>query len=121
MVICYFATFTLEPSDLAALVNRATGYEFTPGDLTVIGDRINALHRAYNYRCGMRREDDTLPLRTLTAVAEGGAAGKVPDLESQLDDYYEVRRWEPDGKPSRDVLVELGLEDVAADLYADPA
>jgi aldehyde:ferredoxin oxidoreductase len=117
MVICYFATFTLEPSDLAALVKKATGFDLTPDDLTVIGDRINALHRAYNYRCGIRREDDTLPLRSLTAVAEGGAAGKVPDLGSQLEDYYQVRRWEPDGKPSRDVLVELGLEDVAADLY----
>jgi aldehyde:ferredoxin oxidoreductase len=85
--------------------------------LLVIGDRINALHRAYNYRCGIRREDDTLPVRSLTPLAEGGAAGKVPDLESQLEEYYEVRRWEPDGKPSRDSLVELGLADVARDLY----
>jgi aldehyde:ferredoxin oxidoreductase len=117
MVICYFAGFTLDPSDLAALLNHATGTELTPQDLLVIGDRINALHRAYNYRCGIRREDDTLPVRSLTPLAEGGAAGKVPDLEYQLEEYYKVRRWEPDGKPSRDSLVELGLADVARDLY----
>jgi aldehyde:ferredoxin oxidoreductase len=76
------------------------------------------LHRAYNYRCGIRREDDTLPVRSLSAVAEGGAADKVPDLEAQLAEYYQIRRWEPDGKPSKEVLLELGLSDVAQDLYA---
>ena len=117
MVLCYFAGFTLQPSDLANLINRATGRELTAQDLLVIGDRINALHRAYNYRCGIRREDDRLPVRTLTPVAEGGAAGKVPDLEVQLNEYYQVRRWEPDGKPNRDSLVELGLADIVHDLY----
>ena len=118
MAICYFAAHTFVPSDLAALINHATGFGLTPKDLLVFGDRINALYRAYNYRCGIRREDDNLPLRLLTPVAEGGAAGKVPDIEYQLKEYYEVRRWEPDGKPSYDSLVELGLEDVAHDLYA---
>ncbi len=117
MVICYFAGFTLKPSELAALLNLATGSELTPQDLLIIGDRINALYRAYNYRCGIRRKDDRLPLRSLTPLAEGGAAGKVPDLEYQLAEYYEIRRWEPDGKPRRDSLIELGLADVARDLY----
>ena len=117
MVLCYFATFTQKPSELATLINYATGFELTPQDLLVIGDRINALHRAYNYRCGIRREDDKLPLRSLTPLAEGGAAGKVPDLEYQLNEYYQLRRWEPDGKPSRESLMQLGLADVARDLY----
>jgi aldehyde:ferredoxin oxidoreductase len=118
MVICYFATFTVQPSDFAALINTATGFELTSDDLLVIGDRINALYRAYNYRCGIRREDDRLPARVMTPLAEGGAAGVVPDLEAQLAEYYQVRRWEPDGKPSYASLVELGLGDVAHDLYA---
>jgi aldehyde:ferredoxin oxidoreductase len=83
----------------------------------VIGDRINALHRAYNYRCGIRRADDRFPARALMPLAEGGAAGKVPDVEAQLLEYYAERRWEPDGKPSHASLIELGLADVAADLY----
>jgi len=117
MVLCYFATFTLQPSDLASLVNKATGWDLTSEDLSLIGDRIHALYRAYNYRCGIRREDDRLPVRSLVPLAEGGAAGKVPDLERQLREYYELRRWEADGKPSHASLVELGLADVAADLY----
>ncbi len=117
LVMCYFATALLKPSDFCNLLNCATGWSLKPLDLLAFGDRINALHRAYNYRCGVRRRDDTLPARALTPLKEGGAAGKVPDLEGQLKRYYELRRWEPDGKPSRESLIELGLEDVARELY----
>ena len=101
MVMCYFATFTLKPSDLGALIGYATGYEYTPEELVVIADRINALHRAYNYRCGMRRVDDRLPVRSLMPLETGGTGGAVPDLESQLDEYYHLLGLEPDGRPSR--------------------
>jgi aldehyde:ferredoxin oxidoreductase len=117
MVLCYFATFSQQPSDLASLINYATGWSLSPKDLLVIADRINALHRAYNYRCGIRRADDTLSKRSLTPLETGGAAGAVPDLEFQLNEYYQIRGWEDDGKPSRQVLLDLGLEDVAQDLY----
>jgi aldehyde:ferredoxin oxidoreductase len=121
MVLCYFATFSQQPSDLASLINYATGWALDPKDLLVIADRINALHRAYNYRCGMRRADDTLSKRSLTPLEEGGAAGEVPDLEFQLNEYYQIRGWEEDGKPSRQVLLDLGLADVINDLYPEPA
>jgi aldehyde:ferredoxin oxidoreductase len=119
MVLCYFASFTLKPSDLACLINLATGMELTPQDLLVIGDRSNALYRAYNYRCGIRRGDDTLSKRSLTALESGGAANQVPDLELQLNEYYAERKWEEDGKPSYESLIELGLADVARDLYPE--
>jgi len=121
MVLCYFASFTLKPSDLATLINLSTGMELTPHDLLVIGDRINALYRAYNYRCGIRRADDTLSRRSMTPLESGGAANQVPDLDLQLKEYYAERRWEEDGKPSYASLVDLGLADVAKDLYPDHA
>jgi aldehyde:ferredoxin oxidoreductase len=117
MVLCYFASFTLKPSDLAELLNTATGFGYTVDELNEIGDRINALYRSYNYRCGIRRSDDTLPARVLEPLAEGGTGGLVPDLPAQLDEFYRVREWEPDGRPSRDLLNRLGLEDVVGDLY----
>jgi aldehyde:ferredoxin oxidoreductase len=118
LVLCYFASFPLKPSDLAALVNYSTGTEYTPQDMLVIGDRINALYRAYNYRCGVRRADDTLTRRALMPLPDGGAAGKSPNLDYQLAEYYHERQWEPDGKPSRSSLIELGLEDAVQDLFA---
>ncbi len=118
LVLCYFASFPLKPSDLAALVNASTGTEYTSEDMLVIGERINALYRSYNYRCGVRRADDSLTPRALMPLAEGGAAGKTPNLEVQLAEYYAERQWEPDGKPSRASLIALGLEDAAQDLFA---
>jgi len=117
MVLCYFASRLLKPSDLAALINLATGSEYTPLDLLKVADRINALHRAYNVRCGIKRKDDTLPPRALMPLKEGFTAGQAPDLEAQLREYYRVRRWSADGKPTYECLVELGLAEAAADLY----
>jgi len=117
LVMCYFATVVLEPSDFCNLINTATGRDLKPMDLLKIGDRINALHRAYNYRCGIRRKDDTLPKRAMTPLKEGGAAGKTPDLDGLLEQYYRLRNWDADGKPDRQKLRELGLEYVVRDLY----
>ena len=117
LVMCYFATSLLKPSDFCDLLNNATDQNVSPIDLLVIGDRINALHRSYNYLCGIRSEDDTLPLRAMSPLPNGGAAGYVPDLAGQLKKYYKLRNWERDGKPSYRGLIELGLDDVAKDLY----
>jgi aldehyde:ferredoxin oxidoreductase len=117
MVMCYFATSTLAPSDMAALINSATGSTLTPGDLLTIGDRIHAVHRSYNYRCGVRRKDDKLPKRLMTPLAEGGTGGKVPDVERHLEEYYRLRDWEADGRPSKRSLEQLDLPEIAADLY----
>ena len=107
----------MQPSDFAELLNLATGSTYTAQDMLTIGDRINTLHRAYNYRCGIRRQDDTLPVRAMTPLTEGFTAGKVPYLEKQLEEYYQLRRWEADGKPSQDVLQKLKLDFVIKDLY----
>jgi aldehyde:ferredoxin oxidoreductase len=117
LVICYFAAHTLNVTNLVELINHATSWDVNPNDLLLIGDRINNLFRAYNFRCGVRRADDTLPKRLLTPMAEGGAAGKVPDLEYQLDEFYRLRGWEADGKPSLETLQSLGLNFVVNDLY----
>jgi aldehyde:ferredoxin oxidoreductase len=37
--------------------------------------------------------------------------------EVGLRRYYEKRGWTPDGKPSKEKLVELGLSDAAEALY----
>jgi aldehyde:ferredoxin oxidoreductase len=118
MVLCYFASFTLKPSDLAALLNTATGFDYTIDELNQIGDRINALYRAYNYRCGIRRQDDTLPARVLEPLAEGGTVVQVPDLEAQLSRVLCDREWEPDGKPGYQLLMNLGITRSARDLYS---
>jgi aldehyde:ferredoxin oxidoreductase len=117
MVLCYFATFALTPSGMAALLNTAAGQNYTAEDLFTIAERINALYRSYNFLCGIRPTDDTLPVRSLTPLAEGGAAGKIPDLEYQLREYYHLREWDDLGRPSYRRLVDLGLKETAQKIY----
>jgi aldehyde:ferredoxin oxidoreductase len=54
----------------------------------------------------------------LTAFPDGGSAGYIPDFKAMLSAYYEARGWDKStGKPSREKLIELGLQDVAKDLW----
>jgi aldehyde:ferredoxin oxidoreductase len=117
MVSCYFLTFILKPSDLAAALAAATGTDYTAESLLKAGERIMALHRAYNNRCGITRKDDVLAPRQLQPTKEGGNAGKVPDMEVMIEDFYRESGWTADGKPSRETLESLGLDDVARDLH----
>ncbi len=117
MVSCYFMTFILKPSDLAAVLTAATGTKYTAQNLLKAGERIMALHRAYNNRCGITRKDDVLAPRQLQATQEGGNAGKVPDMDVMIKEFYRESGWTPSGKPSRKTLESLGLKDVARDLY----
>jgi len=121
MVACYFMSFVTKPSDFAPVLTAATGTEYTTQRLLEVGERIMALHRAYNNRCGISRKDDVFVPRQLEPTREGGNAGKVPDMEAMLDDYYKACGWTPDGKPSKETLESLGLEDVAEDLYGPKA
>lgn len=117
LVVCYFATFLFKPSDICKLLFLATNNDYSPKDLLKIGTRINTLHRSYNYLCGSRRKDDSLPPRSLMPLKEGGAAGKVPNLEKQLERYYSIRKWNADGKPSKELLIDSNLQDIVPQLY----
>ena len=73
--------------------------------------------RVINNRMGLTRANDKLPKALLQPYNEGGTAGFVPDLESMLSAYYDARGWNKEtGRPSREKLIELGLEDVAKEL-----
>jgi aldehyde:ferredoxin oxidoreductase len=59
-----------------------------------------------------------MPKIAITALKEGTSAGVVPDMDGMLKEYYDFMQWDWDsGKPKRDKLVELGLDDVAQDLW----
>jgi aldehyde:ferredoxin oxidoreductase len=45
-------------------------------------------------------------------VNEGPAAGKVPiGLDQAILDYYKVREWDANGKPTPGLLERLGMEE----------
>jgi len=101
----------------------ATGREAfrDPARLEKIYDRIFNVERAFNMRNGFSAADDTMPKRLLEeAMPDGKSAGHVWHREPTLRDYYRVRRWDEEtGVPTYELLRDLNLEDVAADLMRE--
>jgi aldehyde:ferredoxin oxidoreductase len=109
--ICKFiGKVGLSPETLAQLVKAATGWDLTGEEMMRAGERIFTLKRVINNRLGITRADDTLPERLRShARPSGQAEGQLPDLAEMLEEYYEVRGWLADGRPSPERLHELGL------------
>ncbi|MBN1261469.1 MAG: aldehyde ferredoxin oxidoreductase family protein [Anaerolineae bacterium] len=96
---------------LPDLINAATGWDMDLEEVRLVGERLFNLKRLINTRLGITRADDTLPGRILEDARPSGIAkGRLPNLTVQLEEYYEVRGWLPDGRPSPEKLAELGLQ-----------
>jgi len=116
LIVCYFSNAPAQ--SYIDLLAAATGWEVSPDDMPLAGERIWNLKRAFNDRLGLTRADDRLPQLLLQPLSEGGTQGHVPDLELMLREYYKARDWDPEtGKPSREKLEELGLGWVAEELW----
>ena len=112
-----------KPTFLVETLNAVTGLNFTVDDLMTIGERTNNLCRCFNVREGMSRKDDYLPRRFMEdPLPDGPSMGqRIPkeELESMLDNYYELRGWDKKtGIPKPEKLKALGLEKAAKELEA---
>ncbi|MFC7080393.1 aldehyde ferredoxin oxidoreductase family protein [Halorussus caseinilyticus] len=77
-IVCAFSSSYVGEERLEALFGA------DHDDLLAIGARVVELERHFNNRRGFDRGDDDLPY-------------DLPEFESALDDYYEVRGWNDDG------------------------
>lgn len=112
LILCKFAF--IPPAAVAAILSMVTGRHTTVKELVTTGERIYNLKRVINVRRGITAKDDSLPYRLLKEpLKDGGAAGQVVELDRMLPKYYELRGWGKNGVPSRERLIELGLEEVA--------
>jgi aldehyde:ferredoxin oxidoreductase len=100
--------------------NAISGREIDLKQYLKAGERTVCMQRAFNAREGFDRKDDTLPKRFLTEPVKGGPADgrRITDLDSMLDEYYEESGFDKKtGWPTSAKLEELGLQDVADELY----
>jgi len=117
---CKFMGMCLDSKEWVVLVEHCLGRTFTYEDLSRVGEIAYNLARVFNVREGLTRADDTLPPRLLEEpLPEGPAQGKVNEnLSQMLDKYYELRGWDKaSGKPTREKLRELGLEEFITDIW----
>jgi len=116
LLLCKFAP--LSATQISEILSNITGWDYTPIDIGAAGERSLNLKRAINNKLGVTREDDKLPKVCMEALKEGSTSGVSPDMELLLKDYYDFRKWDwGTGKPTRQKLVELGLDDAAGELW----
>ena len=97
-----------------------TGWQITPDEFTRMAERISALRQAINVREGLKPEDFKMPGRAVgkPPLKEGPLANVTVDVDTMVAEYYKAMDWDlRTGKPSKKKLLELGLEDVAQDLW----
>ena len=99
--------------------NIATGSNLSFDDFMKIGERIFNVRRAFTMKHGAKRSDDTLPKRLLELpISEGPSKGSTARLRELLPEYYTIRGWDQaSGLPLKSKLIELGLGEIATDLY----
>jgi aldehyde:ferredoxin oxidoreductase len=117
LCICKFFMYGgLNIDDYAEMLSALTGWEIDGWELLKVGERVTNLQRLFNMREGFGRNDDLIPKRVRKIPSFGIYKDEqrcaIKDYEGMLNEYYEARGWDLlTGKPSKDKLRELGLEE----------
>jgi len=113
--ICLFTSAAWGTDELQQQISAACGDDWTSERLLDTGERIWNLERVFNLQAGLGRADDTLPPRLLETPAPSGVAkGRVAELDVMLPEYYDLRGWDDQGRPSDTTLERLGLSEYRA-------
>jgi aldehyde:ferredoxin oxidoreductase len=108
LTVCMFARVPLATQ--LDLFNAVAGADWSLEEFMTAGARIWNLKRALNHRFGLTRANDRLPALMLTPVPDGPNAGRIPDFDLLMGEYYAARGWDPrSGRPTRATLERLGL------------
>ena len=110
---CMLGGMVLNATLAIDLVNAVTGFDYSLEEVCRLGRRVWYLKRGLSNLFGARSEHDRLPRRLTTPLKEGPTEGSVPDMALMLAEFYRLRRFDPDGVPGREVLLELDLADLA--------
>jgi aldehyde:ferredoxin oxidoreductase len=100
----------IRPRGIMELLNAATGVGYDLDELCQVGERIFNTERLWLNRAGFARAQDTLPPRITTEpMPDGPAKGMICHLDEMLPEYYGLRGWDQDGRPTSAKLGQLGL------------
>lgn len=100
---------------VSKLLNSLTGLNFDEKTIKDVADRVFTLERLFNMKRGVKKTHDRLPLQN--DLPEDEKNKKIKKHYSILENYYDERNWSvKKGKPTKESLVDLGLENYLNDL-----
>jgi len=105
--------------DFVEALSTISGWEYSHEDILKAGQRINTIRQAFNIREGLTTPwqfpDRMLGVPPKTVGPRAGITINAPDL---TDEYYTEMGWDKKtGKPGKDTLKKLGMEDIAKAIY----
>ena len=109
LIVCRFTSFAWSVDDYANIAAATTGLPIDGHSFLKIGERIWNLERLFNIREGFSSKDDTLPPRFSSPLPEGGSRNRIVHLDKMLPEYYSLRGWDKEGKPSKERLDHLEI------------
>jgi aldehyde:ferredoxin oxidoreductase len=120
--MCDFVYGTLPSVDAVTdFLSAVTGWDVTSDELIRTGERIANIRQAFNIREGLNSLQFKVPDRVVgnPPKEEGPTAGVTVDEDTIYSEYLAAMDWNlKTAKPSKKKLQELGLEDVARELWA---
>jgi aldehyde:ferredoxin oxidoreductase len=118
--VCIFTTRT-RLENICRALSAATGWYYTVDEAIRMGRRAAAYNRATRLRCGILPQHEYPSERYGSTPVDGPAKGQAirDQWEKMVDTWYaEVGYDRKSGKPLAKTLKDLGLEDLAADLWS---
>lgn len=91
-------------------IKLVTGFKMNINSFIKSGERGYNLERLINIRQGLKGKDDTLPKRLINELQRADDADSKVKLNKMLTNYYKIRGWDEQGKPTKHKLRKLGLE-----------
>lgn len=116
-VMCLYVMGCLSFDDLVEMFRVTTGFDYDREEMLRCSERIWLLKRGLINLMGATASDDRLPKRVMTPLESGPTAGSVPDLDLMLKEYYDLRGLDSAGRPRKERLAELKLNDLAIKLF----
>jgi len=101
-------------------MTAVTGHPYDVALMTEAGERISNIRQAFNVREGINSVERKVNGRIVGTPpqTEGPAAGLTVNMDERVREYLAAMDWDLNtGKPSRQKLEQLGMDDVAAALY----
>ena len=110
--VCRFTGFAFSADPWARIASGITGLDFSTSRMEEIASRIATLERIFNLKAGLKVEDDTLPDRfSKESIHVREKEMTIPEdaIKKMRSEYYNVRGWDVQGKPSKSLLKSLNL------------